>query len=303
VKFLARGKGYTLFLTSKEAVLALQTQSASKVKGDVVRLRLKGANADPVVRGLDILPGRSNYISGNDPKKWNTDIKQYSKVEYKQVYPGIDMVYYGNHGQLEYDFVVAPRGKSGLIRMDFQGAKSLELDKQGNLVLSLKEGRIAINAPVLYQKVGDARQPVDGRFVLASNKQVGFEVGIYDKSKELVIDPIVYSTYLGTTVEDRATAIAVENDGTVYLTGKTATVADVFPGTAGHFQAANAGGAFDAFVIKITAAGAIEWATYLGGVATDISLSIGVDAAHIVYICGSTTGAVSYHHRRLSGSQ
>lgn len=291
VKYLARGKGYTLYLTPKEAVLALQARDASGAKGDVVRMKLKGANANPIVQGLDILPGKSNYISGNDPKKWNTDIRQYAKVQYKQVYPGIDVVYYGNQGQLEYDFVVAPGANPGLIRMEFEGAKRLELDKQGNLVLNLKEGRMAINAPTLYQKTGDTTRSVAGQFVLASNKQVRFEVGSYDKSKELVIDPIVYSTYLGTTVEDRATAIAVENDGTVYLTGKTATVADVFPGTAGHFQAANAGGAFDAFVIKITPAGAIEWATYLGGVADDISLSIGVDAAHIAYICGSTTGA------------
>jgi len=289
VKFLARGKGYTLFLTPSEAVLSLQTAATSKT--DVVRMQLKGSNSKSLIEGLDILPTRSNYMIGADQKKWQTNIQHYSKVQYKQVYPGIDIVYYGNQGQLEYDFVVAPGADPGLIRMDFKGANRLELDKKGNLVLKLSEGQLSVNAPAIYQKNGETKLPVEGRFVLASSKLVSFEVGTYDKSKELIIDPIVYSTYLGVTVEDRATAIAVENDGTVYLTGKTATVADVFPGTAGHFQAANAGGAFDAFVIKISAAGAIEWATYLGGVASDISNSIAVDAAHKVYICGSTTGA------------
>jgi len=142
-------------------------------------------------------------MTGNDQRKWHTNINQYSKVEYKQVYPGIDMVYYGNQGQLEYDFVVAPGANPGHIRMNFQGVKSLELDKQGNLVLNLEGGRLSFKAPTLYQKTGDTREPVQGRFVigLASmsvNNQVSFEVGAYDKSKELVIDPsLMYSTLFG----------------------------------------------------------------------------------------------------------
>ena len=294
VKFLARGRGYTLFLTPKEAVLALQTSAVSRTKGDVVRMRLKGANSAPVIQGLDILASKSNYMIGSDQKKWHANVEQYSKVQYKQVYPGIDMVYYGNQGQLEYDFVVAPGANPGLIKMNFKGAKSLAIDKQGNLVLNLIKSRIAFGSLMLYQKTGETRNPVEGRFVLASNKQVGFEVGAYDKSKELIIDPtmgtIVYSTYLGTTVADQANAIAVENDGTVYLTGQTTSVADKFPGTASStIQATNAGG-IDAFVIKLSPAGAIVWATYLGGAGDDIANSIAVDASHIVHICGSTTG-------------
>lgn len=288
VKFLARGKGYTLFLTPAEAVLSLKTQTAQGL--DVVRMSLKGANADPIIQGLDVLASHSNYMTGNDPKKWQTNVEKYSKVAYKQVYPGIDMIYYGNEGQLEYDFVVAPGANPGLISMDFQGAKNLELDKQGNLVLSLKDSQLAFNAPALYQKTGDIRQPVEGCFVMASNTQVRFKVGAYDKSKELIIDPtLVYSTYLGTTVEDRINGMAVTADGTVYMTGQTAVVADLFPGVAAHYQSANKGGAFDAFVIKLSPQGSIMWATYLGGAGDDIGKSIAVGPSGIVYICGSTT--------------
>ena len=291
VKFLARGKGYTLFLTASEAVLSLKAPAASKDQAqDVVRMKLNGANAEPAVQGLELLPSQRNYMTGNDPSKWQTRVEQYSKVAVKQVYDGIDMVYYGNQGQLEYDFLVAPGANPALIRMDFSGAKSIKLDKQGNLILNSKMGKLTFNAPVLYQKIGDARVPVTGRFVLASGKQVRFQVGDYDKGRELVIDPtLTYSTFLGTTVEDRANAIALDATGNVYLTGQTATVADLFPGTAGHFQSSNNGGAFDAFVIKISPAGAIVWATYLGGDGIDIGKSIAVDGSNIVHITGSTT--------------
>jgi hypothetical protein len=285
VKFLARGKGYTLFLTSSEAVLALQAPSASRAQ--VVRMRLKGSNAAAVARGLELLPGESNYLTGNDPRKWQTGVERYSKVQYAQVYPGIDMVYYGNQGELEYDFVVAPGADPDLIRLAFQGTKSLELDRQGNLVLNLKEGRLAFSAPILYQKTGERRDPVEGRFVLASNKQVRFEVGAYDESKELVIDPsLLYSTYLGGTVEDRANAITLDSSGNVYLTGLTVSAS--YPVTAGVTQGAIVGGT-DAFVTKVSAAGAVVWSTFLGGGGIDIAHAIAVDGSSIVHITGATT--------------
>src|SRR3989339_682083 len=262
VKFLARGKGYTLFLTSTEAVLALKTAAGSKAEGlDVVRMKLKDAN-----------------------------IEQYSKVEIKQIYPGINMVYYGNNGQLEYDFVVAPGANPGLIKMIFKGAKNLELDQKGNLVLNLQEGRLAFNAPTLYQKTGSKRDIVAGRFVLSGNEQVSFEVAAYDKKKELVIDPtLAYSTYLGTTVADRVNSMYVDASGNVYLTGET--TGDGFPGTGSHYQNFNKGGAYDAFVLKINPAGAVEWGTYLGGGGVDVGSSIAVSQTGIIYVCGSTTSA------------
>ncbi len=284
VKFLARGKGYTLFLTSKEAVLVLK---ANEREGDVVRMSLKGASADPVVSGTDVLAGRSNYLTGDSPKDWNTDIKRYSKVEYKQVYPGIDLAYYGKQGQLEYDFVVAPGADPSRIGMNFKGAKSIKLDEEGNLVLNLSNGRLAFNAPVLYQKAGEIKEPVAGRFVLAGNEEVGIEVSAYDKSRELIIDPsLLYSTYIGGTVEDRVNAIALDISGNVYLAGLT--VSTGFPGSAGKYQSANAGGT-DAFVSKIDATGVLLWSTYIGGAGIDIANAIAVNSSGIVYITGSTT--------------
>jgi hypothetical protein len=190
VKFLTQGKGYNLFLTSTEAVLTLQIPEGSRARElEVVRLKLKNANADPQVSGLEVLPSHSNYLTGNNPRNWQTRVPQFLKVAYKQVYPGIDMIYYGNQRQLEYDFVVAPGADPGHICMDFQGAKNLQLDKQGNVVLNLKRGRLAFNAPMLYQEIGGIRKPVKGCFVLTGLEQVRFEVGAYDKSRELVIDP------------------------------------------------------------------------------------------------------------------
>ena len=293
VKFLARGKGYTLFLTASEAVMTLQKSPAAKAKGqDVVRMKLKGANAAPVVKGLDMMASKSNYINGNKSAKWVTDVEHFAKVEYKQVYPGIDMVYYGNQGNLEYDFVVAPGANPALIRMNFAGAKTLQLDERGNLVLNLNNGRMAFNAPVLYQKTGGVKQPVDGRFVIASNKQVSFEVGNYDKSKELVIDPtLLYSTYLGGTVEDRVNAIALDTYGNIYMTGLTVSAGFPTPdSTAGHFQATTGGGT-DAFVIKLSTAGDAQWSTFIGGAAIDIANGIAVDSSGISHITGATTSA------------
>ncbi|OGF45308.1 MAG: hypothetical protein A2231_11305 [Candidatus Firestonebacteria bacterium RIFOXYA2_FULL_40_8] len=289
VKFLARGKGYTLFLTSKEAVLALKKAAVSKEPGEVVRMSLNGSNADPKVQGLDILPGQSSYMTGSDSKKWQTSVEQYSKVEYKEVYPGIDMVYYGNQGQLEYDFVVAPGANPGLIRMDFRGARNLELDKEGNLILALSEGKLTFNAPVLYQKSGSTKEVVAGRFVLAGKEQVSFEVASYDKSKELIIDPtVLYSTYLGGTVEDRINAVVLDGSDNVYLAGLT--VSTGFPGSGSGFQTAISAGT-DAFVTKISSGGALLWSTYLGGNGIDIANAIAVDNAGVVYVTGSTTSA------------
>jgi len=295
VKFLARGKGYTLFLTPSETVLSLPAASQGQ-KFDAVRMKLKGAHADPIVQGLELLPGYSNYLIGDNQKKWHTNVERYSKVAYKQVYPGIDMVYYGNQGNLEYDFVVAPGANPGLIRMDFKGAKKLELDKQGNLIMSLKDGRLAFNAPIIYQKTGDARKPVQGRFVLASKSQVRFEVGDYDKSKELVIDPsVMYSTYLGGTVEDRINAIALDSSGNIYMAGLSVSASFPTPNnpgsaSAGMIQATTAGG-MDAIVIKINANGTVAWATFLGGSGIDVANAIAVDGAvpPKVYITGATS--------------
>ena len=291
VKFFSRTPGYNLYLTPTEAVMVLPPAKAAKSKGSVVvRMKLMGANANPSVRGRDILPGYSSYIRGNDRSKWQAGVEQYAKVEFSQVYPGIDMVYYGKQGHVEHDFVVAPGADPRRILMSFEGGKDFRLDAKGNLILSVEGGEVTYNSPTLYQMLGAKRISVNGRFVLAGNKQVRFEVGDYIRTKDLVIDPALgYSSFLGGTGNDYGYAIAVDASGNAYLTGSTAS--SDFPGTTGEYQAAYGGGAAsNVFVTKINPAGtAILWSTYIGGTGINVGNAIAVDGAGKVYITGSTT--------------
>jgi hypothetical protein len=189
VKFLSRGRGYSLFLTPTEAVLVLQRPSAeskvqsqklngetggsslvprhSSLQGAVLRLKLLGVNPAPAIAGLDELPGKSNYFIGNDPKKWRTDVPNYAKVQYKNVYPGVDLLYYGGPSersedagepgrQLEYDFVVAPGADPKAIRLEIRGAKGIKSDREGNLVLRIKGGEVRFRKPLVYQLASNA---------------------------------------------------------------------------------------------------------------------------------------------------
>jgi hypothetical protein len=233
VKFLSRGKGYTLFLTSKEAVLSLKkgqdrsrvldvrpaaalsksrtrkaffqnSQSATEAQNPaVLRIKLIGANPQPELVGLEELSGKVNYFIGKDPKKWRTNISTFAKVKYKDVYPGIDLVYYVNQGQLEYDFIVAPGADPKIIKFDIQGADKLELNARGDLVLNTDNGEIRQHKPVVYQEEGDIRQPLSGYYVVRGKREFGFQLAAYDVTKPLVIDPVLsYSTFLGGSLDD-----------------------------------------------------------------------------------------------------
>jgi hypothetical protein len=296
VNFLARGPGYALFLTPGEAVLSLQKPAAANPgpgaaapapEGDVLRMQLVGASATPQVAGLDQLPGTSNYFIGNDPSQWHTNVPNFARVAYQGLYPGVDLVYYGNQRQLEYDFVVAPGASAGAIRLEFQGAESMALDAQGNLVLHTAGGDVVEQAPVLYQQSGGVRQAVPGRFVLEGDGQVGFAVGAYDASRPLIIDPVLsYSTYLGGSGGDSGLGIAVDGAGNAYLTGRT-TSTD-FP-TANPIQAALSGDG-DAFVAKLNASGtALAYSTYLGGSGFEEGTGIATDGAGNAYLTGLTS--------------
>ncbi len=324
VKFLSRGKGYTLLLTPTEAVLALKRpkgqESSSSLSGrgalhppetnpklgaghsepnTVLRMKLVGANPRPEVSGLDELPGKSNYFIGNDPSKWRTNVPHYAKVHYQDIYPGIDLVYYGNQSQrsgdpassagrqLEYDFIVAPGADPDAIGLAFDGTDRLTLDAQGDLVLRIRDTQVRLRKPVVYQEVDGTRQEIAGSYVLTSNHQVTFEVAPYDASKPLIIDPVlVYSTYLGGSSDDFGSGVAVDAAGNAYVTGSTGS--PNFP-TANPFQSANAGDD-DAFVTKFNAAGsALVYSTYLGGSNFDRGgADIAVDADGNAYVTGST---------------
>ncbi len=284
VRYLARGAGYALFLTPAEAVLRLHGADADAALG----MCLLGANPAPAVIGLDPLPGHSNYLIGNNPLNRHSDIPTYARVAYRGVYPGVDLVYYGNQGQLEYDFIVAPGADPAAIRFQVEGAGAATTDAAGNLVLHAGAGDVVEHAPVLYQEVAGVRQPVSGRFVLQDGGRVGFQVGAFDRSRALVIDPVLaYSTYLGGLGSDAGMSIAVDAAGNAYVTGVTASAN--FPTTSGTFQTTAQGGG-DAFVAKLNAAGTqLVYATYLGGSGSDGATGIAVDATGSAYVTGSTS--------------
>ncbi|MGA3326140.1 MAG: SBBP repeat-containing protein [Terriglobia bacterium] len=365
VRFLARGGGYTIFLTEDEAVLTLESPSqkakSQRVKveepGDeirnlkletgnsklatrhsslaaaalagqrtkdhgprtmdsVLRMKLVGANASAAVTGADELPGKSNYFIGNDPKKWRTNVSNYSKVKYQNVYPGVDLVYYGNQRQLEYDFVVAPGANPSAIALDVgaglvptQGrpqGSPLRIADNGDLVVETDGGEVRFHKPLVYQPAINSRQrimdygqrtPVEGHFVLQANNQVGFKVAPYDHTRPLIIDPVlVYSTYLGGSIADQGNSIAVDSFGYVYVTGWTES-AD-FP-TVNPLQATNhAYPNSNVFVSKINPTGsALVYSTFLGGTgfseggvnSGDIGYGIAVDPSGNAYVTGMTT--------------
>ncbi len=297
VKFVSRGRGYILFLTSTEAVLVLHKPAARAV----VRMKLVAANPTSQVTGLELLPGKSNYFIGNDPKAWRTDIPHYARVEYEDIYPGVDLLYYGHQGKLEYDFEVAPGADPSAIQLAFEGVEELTLDDEGNLILSTDGGEVVFQAPGIYQESGGVRRPISGRYALQGGCQVGFEIAAYDASKPLIIDPVFrYSTYFGGSSDDSGMGIAVDVTGNAYVTGFTASSTDLplasSPGGS-VLQPAFGGGTDDAFVTKFNLAGsALIFSTYLGGSGDDRSMDIAVDAiigdpVPTVYLTGFTSSA------------
>ena len=290
VNFLTQGAGYTAFLTPTSAVMELQQGTG----GNVVTMKLLGAKPSSHAVGLDKQAGVSNDFVGNDSSKGHTNIANYAEVAYKGVYRGINLVYHGDQQQLEYDFVVQPGASPGAIRLAFDGVTGKSLDAQGDLVLHTSGGDMVEHAPVAYQVVNGVQQAVASHFVLSRDGQVGFQVGRYDHSKALVIDPVLslsYSTYLGGTgALSKGSGIAVDGSGDAYVTGET--LSPKFPTTKGAFQTS---GAFintiglGAFVTKFNATGsALVYSTFLGGI---IPAGIAVDSAGNAYVTGTTLGA------------
>ena len=293
VKFLTRGNGYSVFLTPTEAVLSLRhtpkqasaAKASAKSQTNILRLQLVGSNPSTQVKGLQQLPGKSNYLTSKDSSKWHTNIAQYAKVQYQAVYPGIDLVYYGNQGRLEYDFNVAPGAKPENIKFRVAGAERLSVDKQGNLLLHTQNGVLRQHQPKIYQEINKEKKAIAGSYVLLGKQEVGFKVAAYDRTQPLTIDPVLsYSTYLGGSGSETGTGIAVDVQGNIYVVGSTGSTD--FP-TKNTFGSTNGDGG--TFVTKLnpSASGdtSFVYSTYLnnGGGA-----GIAVDAQGNAYITGIT---------------
>jgi hypothetical protein len=294
VQFLAHGPGYGVLLTGDQAVLNLRgSGGAGQTTGTSLSLRLAGANATPPVTGQDKLAGVANYLVGNDPGRWHLNVPTYARVQYQNVYAGIDLAYHGSNQQrLEYDFLVHPGADPGVIRLAFSGQQGMALEGQGDLVLHTGAGDVIDQAPVLYQQsAGGTRSAVAGQYVLEGDGTVGFRVGAYDPTRDLVIDPtLAYSFLLGAAANGGSSGhgIAVDAGGDAYLTGSTS--ASNFPTTTGAFQTTFGGGPANAFVAKLNPAGtALVYSTYLGGNGADVGNAIAVDSSGNAYITGQTS--------------
>ena len=298
VQFLSRGSGYTLFLAPTKTVLSLQQRtndSQKKPVTNVLRMELKGANPAAEVEGRDLLPGKSNYFVGNDPKNWRTNVATFAKVNYRAVYEGVDLVYYGNQRQLEYDFIVAPNADASQIRWAVPTADKAELDEAGGLVLHVNGSDVQMKKPVVYQTIKGERIEIAASYSIQSpkskiqNQEVGFTLGLYDHAAPLVIDPVVVftSSLLDGNGADSANDIAVDPSGNAYVTGSTAST---------NFPTVNAiqttlNGTQDVFISKYNVTGtALIYSTYLGGSSGfENGWDIAVDAAGNAYVAGRTT--------------
>src|SRR5215208_1502975 len=308
VKFLSHGPGYDLFLTGTQAVLRVQRPRAlqadnlkqpalantapkeSEREGTVLRLKLLGANAAPQVEGQEELPGKVHYFTGNDPAKWRRNIPTYRRVHFKDVYPGIDLVYYGNQRELEYDLVVAAGANPKLIRFSVEGADRIRLDHSGRLLLTLQHGEVSLNKPVIYQLTENgSRREVKGAYTVNGN-EVRFKLEPFDSSKPLVIDPVLsYSTLLGSGGGDVASGIAVDSQGSAYVTGTTDSTD--FPTTSGAFKSKSTRSGV--FVTKLDPTGSsLVYSTYLSGEnGSSNGFGIAVDSAGNAHVTGTTTGS------------
>jgi hypothetical protein len=289
VQFVAHGPGYNLSLTPSGTVLALHApQGAQGLSDGMLQISLVGASPNPVASGLDPLPGKVNYLLGNDPSQWRTDISTFARVSYANVYPGIDAQYHSDgHGQLEYDFVVHPSADPSAVRLAYSGTAGISLDSHGQLILQTSAGQVTQQAPTVYQELNGARQTVSGAYALASNGQVAFQLGAYDPNLPLVIDPVLYSSYLGGSGDEHGNAIAVDTSGNSYIAGATNSAGFA---TSGAYQTVLGGGT-DAFVTKISATGTKNWTTYIGGASDDRAMAIAVDSFGATYVTGSTSSS------------
>jgi uncharacterized protein (TIGR03437 family) len=310
--FAAHGLGYRVALTPTQVSLTLRQpvlpkprrQRLSETDAEPppqsaasVTVQMKLVEADPTARAetLNPLPGQRHYFKGKEQTDWQTGLQTFAKVQFRDVYPGIDAVYYGNQQQLEYDFVVWPGADPGLIRLTFTGVSQMRIDADGELILTTAQGELRQRKPIIYQLTETGREMVTGGYVWRDERTIGFTLGEYDRRRPLIIDPvIVYSTLIGGGGFDSVTLMTTDAAGNVYLVGETSS--DDLP-TRGGAQPVRSvdnpstciDGCTDAFVIKLNAAdNSVAFATYLGGKLPDFGFGLAVANDGSVYLTGWT---------------
>ncbi len=296
VKFLSRGQGYSMYFTSNEAVAVLsRATNTSSLNEDhlvlntsVVRMEVLGANKKRAIKGKEKLITTSNYYKGNDRTKWKTGVSNFEKLLYKEVYQGIDLVFYGNQKKLEYDFIVKPGVNPNKIELKFKGMEKLMVDAKGNLILKTKIGNLVQHAPVIYQTINGKKTQVDGGYELKNDNLVSFHIIGYNPNYNLIIDPVLgFSTYLGGSNFDGTTGIALDSSGDVYVAGWTNSIDfDTLNPIEGDSPS------MDAFVYKLDTTGnipSLAWSTYLGGSRDDTATDITVNDSGDVYVTGNTS--------------
>ena len=303
VRYLARAGGYTLQLQPAAVIVGLQSPGP-QARGATVRMRFLGGGSAPDMQGIEERAGRANYLTGGDPRRWQTGVPLYGKVRSNEVYPGIDVLFYGRGRHVEFDLVVRPGGDPKRVRMAFEGAAVEGPDASGALTLRTAAGELELAAPIAYQLDGESRRPVRGAYRVDRRGTVRVELERYDRARPLVVDPVLTaSRFLGGGTQDpnvppdeeRANGIALDSAGNVYVAGSTSV--DNFPtfpsvhcglhGSICAYQRDNRGQK-DAFVTKFNAAGDLVYSTYIGGSADDLAHGLAVDAGGQAYMTGET---------------
>lgn len=309
VKYMARGNGYKLFLTSSKAIMSLpgskkqsevldmmmnkrrgaagvramlkkRAASRKKVSPTTLQMNFLGGNAHPQLIAEDLQSGKVNYFIGKDRSQWHSNIPLYGRVNYRNVYPGVDLAFHGASKQLEFDYLVSPGADPKVIALSFDGADSVRTNESGDLIVATSAGPVELHRPVAYQPKNGGRETVDARFMLKSKNEVTFELGPYDHNRQLVIDPTVtYATYFGGGGADYGNGIAVDAGGNAFVTGSTDSA--TIPGNPG------AAVGTDVFVTELDPSGALVFTTIFGGNNDDFPSGIAIDTAGI-YVAGTT---------------
>ncbi len=298
VRFLAHNGRSTLLLTPNKAILKFDQSQVS--------MQIVDAKNSPELAAADRQAAKTNYFLGNDPKHWVTDVPRYGRVNYSGIYDRVNLSFYGNGRELEYDWVILPGGDPNRIRTRYEGVDSLRVDANGDLVLSTKDGELRHRKPLVYQTINGKKKQIEGVFALRGKSEVGFRVGAYDRTQPLTVDPILaYASYLGGSKVDQAYGVAVDNNGSAYVTGNTNSLN--FPALPVQSAPAHVNGSCkhdyysstnrdftlretcnDIFVSKFNQDGTLAYSTYIGGSGDDGATGIAVDASGNAYIAGAS---------------